>query len=228
MTVSKASALRLGGMAHATRVALQRAPTDRSGFWIVTDVQPGRGMSSMTYAHHDVGAIRVYQQYYTPGPYDALAYGPNSELATPRSTYFVWTGLAFGQPDDSSPKGACWDDPETWAVDRLVQVVTEAVGPIPLGAQIDVWSPDGEGALYLRFSDEGVEEALQFAQRMDTAKAKTPESSAARLEPTSYQDTLATFTPYDSMSNERKAAYDQRHGITQSDRQRIDSRLALA
>ena len=161
---------RVGDMAHAKRMALARAPRS-DGFWTVEHVQPGRGMSSVTYAHHDVAGCRVYQQFYTPGPLDALAFGAASFQATPKSTYYVWTGLAFGQPDEY-PLVSHWDNPEDWSAEKLIDVVTNAVGAIPKSATVDIWSPDGEGSLYLEFPDEGVEDALEFAKRMSEMTVK--------------------------------------------------------
>lgn len=146
-------------------MALRRAPHDATGFWEVTDVQPGRGLSSMTYAHHDVRAVRVYQQFYMPGPYDVIAFGVDSPEATPKSKYYVWTGLAFPQPDEY-PVVSKWDDPQEWSDSKLRKVVKAAVGPIPAGATIDVYSPEGEGGIYLEFQDDGVEKALAFASKM--------------------------------------------------------------
>ncbi len=143
-------------------------------------------MSSMTYAHHDVGSVRVCQDFYTPGPYDAIAYGSGHRLATPCSTYYVWTGLAFGQPDEY-PVVSKYDNPEKWSAKKLRQVVEAEIGPLPKGATISIWSPDGEGALYLEFKDEGVEEALAFAQRRSDKVAQN-EKMAVDAEVTTSSD----------------------------------------
>lgn len=161
---------RVGDMAHAKRTAIAQAPRS-DDFWTVEHVQPCRGMSSVTYAYHDVAGTRVYHQYYTPGPFDLLAYGAESIQATPKSTYYVWTALAFGMPDEY-PLTSHWDNPEDWSEEKLIGVVTKAVGKIPNGAVVDIWSPDGEGAIYLKFKDEGVEDALAFAMRMSELTAK--------------------------------------------------------
>lgn len=158
---------RVGDMAFCKREALRRAPHDPSGFWVIDRVQPGRGFSSVTYAHHDVGTSRVSYRYYTPGPFDLMAYGPDHPLSMPKGTYSVWTGLAFPMPDEYLVDGNKWDDPEEWSAAKLKKVVEAGVGKIPKGATIDIWSPDAEGALYLQFTDEGVEDALEFAAKMN-------------------------------------------------------------
>lgn len=158
-----------------------RAPRDDTGFWEITHVQPGRGMSSVTHAFHDVGSSRVYQLYYTPGPFDVMAFGPDSREATPRSTYSVWTGLAFSQPDEY-PVVTKWDDPEDWPDEKIRQVIEASVGPIPKSASIDIWSPDGEGAIYLEFKDLDVEDALAFAARMDEINQAEAENTPQEME----------------------------------------------
>jgi hypothetical protein len=218
---------RVGDMAYAKRVALSRAPRDASGFWIISSVQPGRGMSSVTYAHHDVGTSRVYQQYYTPGPLDALAFGPNSVQATPRSTYYVWTGLAFGLPDSYPVNVAAWDNPEDWSLEKLHQVVEAAVGPLPKGSTVDIWSPDGEGALYLMFDDEGVEDALSFAEHMNQLAASKPDTHSTGCKSVAL-DIPKSLLSYDDLSSEQQLAYNNRQGISPTDRQRIACALAAA
>lgn len=164
---SKLLSSRLGTNAHHKRVAIERAPTDESGFWIVTDIVPGRGMSSITHAYHDVGKVRVFQRYYMPGPFDLQMFGPDSDLATPKSTYSVWTGLAFGLPDEYPVDVSKWDDPEQWSEEKLREITEAKVGKLPQSAKLSIWSPDGEGMVEAIFKDEFVEDALEFAALID-------------------------------------------------------------
>lgn len=133
---------------------------DETGFWTVTAEYPGRGMSLVTQAKHVCeNGVQVSQRYYQPGPYDAIAFGADSAAANPNSTYTVYTGI-FDAPDDISDADAR----------ALVLKAHPSVDLPALNAgTADVWSPDGEGALFWKFQDLQVEAALRFAQSLNAA-----------------------------------------------------------
>lgn len=123
-------------------------PHDESGFWVVDHFKPGRGGSSVTYAHHSFGEVWLNQRFYQPGPFDF--YNPKlPQLA--KSTYSVWSGFALDIDDG---------DIDSWSTEQLAQ----AAGPIPACSTLEVWSPDGEGAIYVVFQDEDIEEAIKYAK----------------------------------------------------------------
>jgi hypothetical protein len=123
--------------------------SDENGFWVVDHFQPGRGGSSVTYAHHCFGDVWLNHFYYQPGPWDHLF--PEKYLRGPESTYSVWSGFALDQDEG---------DIETWSPKQL----KKAVGPIPSCATLEIWNPDGEGAVYVCFRDEDVEDAIKYAK----------------------------------------------------------------
>lgn len=139
-------------MARAVTVDLD------AGFWKVTHVQPGRGFSSVTYAEHIFeNGVRLQHRYYTPGPFDALAYGAEHKLANPRSTYSVYCAIS-DQPDELSHEAAM----------ELIRVLHANVDQEALACGTSVvWSPDGEGDLFMEFNDEDVEAAIRFAQSLN-------------------------------------------------------------
>lgn len=140
--------------------ALARAVTVdiEDGFWKVTHVQPGRGFSSVTHAEHIFeNGVRLQHRYYTPGPFDTLAYGAEHKLATSRSTYSVYCAIS-GQPDELSQEAAL----------ELIRALHANVDEEALGCGTSmVWSPDGEGDLFMEFADEDVEAAIRFAQTLN-------------------------------------------------------------
>lgn len=133
---------------------------DETGFWEVVAEYPGRGMSLVTKARHTCeNGVSVGHRFYQPGPYDAIAFGADSPAAIPKSTYTVYTGV-LDAPDDITDETAR----------ALVLKAHPNVDAAALQAGCaDVWSPDGEGALFWKFEDLQVEEALRFAQSLDAA-----------------------------------------------------------
>lgn len=146
------------------RLALATAGIrDPSGFWTIDHVQPGRGQSLRTHAHHLCeNGVRVLQVHYSPGPWDMASFGADSIVAQPSSTYSVYTGIA-GQPDDLSRDAAV----------ALIEAAQPTVDRQALHAgSLDIWSPDGEGEVYWRFTDEQVEDALRFADSLSATPAE--------------------------------------------------------
>lgn len=146
---------------HPAVAALAPSPVrDASGFWEVISESPGRGMSCRTFAQHVLpNGVAVFQHHYQPGPFDALAFGADSSLAQPHSTYEVYTGV-HGQPDELTKAQAL----------ALVLAAHPAVDVESLNlGDLSIWSPDGEGAVYWKFSDLQVEDALRFARSLDAA-----------------------------------------------------------
>lgn len=133
--------------------------TDDSEFWITDRVQPGRGGSANTYAHHLCeNGVYVLMRFYTPGAFHALAYGADSKLAQPHAEYSVYCGIEG--LDDEAYKNAKDCTARTLAINPLASKKDMAKGTW------SIWSPDGEGALYLDFGDMDVEHALAFAQSL--------------------------------------------------------------
>lgn len=133
--------------------------TDESGFWVTDRVKPGRGGSANTFAHHICeNGVYVLMRYYTPGPFDALAFGADSKLAQPHAEYSVYCGVL--DLDDEAYKDAKDCVARTLAVNPNASKSDMAKGTW------SVWSPDGEGALYLDFADLDIEHALAFANSL--------------------------------------------------------------
>lgn len=131
---------------------------DESDFWKVVAEYPGRGMSQVTIARHTLpNGVVVSQRYYQPGPYDALAFGEAHALAQPASTYTVYTGV-HGQPDELS---------DADAIALLRQAHPNLDEAAMAAGSLDIWSPDGEGAVFWKFRDLQVEDALNFARSLD-------------------------------------------------------------
>jgi hypothetical protein len=144
---------------YAKQLALARAVrTDETGFWTVKYVYPGRGFSSITVGEHVCeNGVAVSQRFYNPGPFDVVAYGVDSPAAVAKSTYTVYTGI-YGLPDEVSK----------YAAVALIKEAHPLVDARALKkAEVSIWSPDGEGALFMQFADLEVEEALRFAQSLD-------------------------------------------------------------
>lgn len=130
--------------------------------WVVDHVRHGAGLSSTTHGHAVLAnGMWVFQHFYQPGPYHALAYGADSPLAAPNSTYLVFSGVQGS--DDNGPSMRTL---QAWMENLHPGVDVAALQ----AATIDIWSPDGEGAIYLRFDDLQVECAFALASSM-TAKA---------------------------------------------------------
>lgn len=143
----------LGGV-HAIRAS--PPGRDPSGFWKTTGVEPGRGYSCTTSAETlRPNGAQVLMEHYTPGPFDLIAFGPESPLSTPSSTYFVYTGID-GQPDKLSKAAGI----------VVIKKVHPNVQSCARGV-MDVWSPDGEGALFLRFAEKDMDAAFAFADSLE-------------------------------------------------------------
>ena len=133
---------------------------DPEGFWETSRVEMGRGYSSQTFAHtRRLNGVYVHQSCYTPGPFDLKAFGPDSKLATPSSTYSVYCGVEGLKDEAYKNTAACI---------AAVQAENPNVDlkALRLG-KFGVWSPDGEGALYVDFNDKNVETALAFADSLN-------------------------------------------------------------
>lgn len=131
---------------------------DETDFWTVKHVYPGRGFSSVTIGEHICeNGVKVSQRLYNPGSFDAIVFWPDSSSAMPKSTYTVYTGIHH-LPDKVSKAHAV----------RLLKAAHPGVDAKALNtAEVSVWSPDGEGALFMQFADLEVEEALRFAQSLN-------------------------------------------------------------
>lgn len=126
--------------------------------WIVDHVQHGAGMSSTTYGHAELGnGVWVFQRHWQPGPFHALAYGVDSEIARPKATYSVFSGV-YGSDDEGPSLDALLEMMKALHPDMNVNAARSAT--------VDVWSPDGEGAIYLKFDDLEVEQVFALASTL--------------------------------------------------------------
>jgi len=124
-------------------------PQDDTGFWVIKHSYPGAGGSLITIAIHTCtnGEV-VSQKFFSPSSFDF-------ESAA-KSTYSVHLGI-FGLPDEVSEA----------ATKRLIREIHPTIDAQGLSAaEIEIWSPDGEGALFLKFGDLDVEHALRLAQSL--------------------------------------------------------------
>lgn len=122
-------------------------------------IEPGRGYSSNTFGTHMLpNGISLLQRYYTPGPFDLLVYGPDCELATPHAEYSVFSGVV-GVADNAD---------EEYVMHLLLLDQPQIDRHALVGARFDVWSPDGEGELWVCFADHQLDEALACARSLKT------------------------------------------------------------
>lgn len=143
---------------HAAKMS---APgPDLSGFWETLRVEIGRGYSNQTYARTQrLNSVYVHQVYYIPGPFDLKAFGPDSALAAPSSTYSVYCGVD-GMADNA------FESLET-CIKAVLATNPFANRKAMSRGTFNVWSPDGEGSLFVEFKDEDVEAALAFADSLN-------------------------------------------------------------
>lgn len=120
---------------------------------------PGRGYSCETYAHTVcANGVAVGMRHYTPGPFDLLAYGADSPLSCPSSTYEVYCdieGLA-----DAVRGPLCRQ-----SVEQLHAGVDKKAME---HGKPQIWSPDGEGELWWCFSEGRMDSALAFAASLNS------------------------------------------------------------
>ena len=133
---------------------------DPEGFWENFRVEVGRGYSSQTFAcTQRLNGVYVHHAYYQPGPFDHIAYGPDSIQAYPASTYTVYCGVEGLKDDAYKGKASCI---------RAVSAENPSVDLEALSfGKFGIWFPDGEGALYVDFGDEDIEAALAFADSLN-------------------------------------------------------------
>lgn len=135
-----------------------RAPIASGNGWNVDHVRHGAGMSSTTYGHAELGnGVWVFQRYWQPGPFHALAYGVDSDSARPEATYSVFSGV-HGAADEGLPLDALLEKMKALHPNMDVNAARAAT--------VEVWSPDGEGAIYLKFTDLEVEQAFALASTL--------------------------------------------------------------
>lgn len=133
--------------------------TDAEGFWTTTRVHPLAGGATNTYAHNvRPNGVYLLQRYYCPGPLHALAYGVEDRRSQAAAEYSVYTGVC--NLDDE----ACRDSTSCRTL-VLAKNPNADLSAMEAGAW-SIWSPDGEGCLYLDFGDLLVEHAIRFADSL--------------------------------------------------------------